>query len=108
MIKLDCTMTELDSFYIQILKVGLIILRQAYNSGSNEWTNAEFELLHNIPTLIGETNKARHRYFWEKERVHYINWVNEKGSQEAKSRMSIYYSPIWKEMEPLVAQLLGS
>lgn len=99
-------MTQLELLYAQILEVGLLVLRQAVESGNQDWINAEFELLHNVPGLIGEDNKERHRYFWHKERVRYINWASGQGREKARSRMLTYYSPIWDEMEPLVEQLL--
>jgi hypothetical protein len=63
-------------------------------------------LLHNVPTLIGETNKERHQYFWHKERRRYMDWASAPGRDQAKSRMMTYYQPIWDEMEPLMTQLL--
>jgi hypothetical protein len=99
-------MTKLEALYAEMLGVGFLVLRQAVESGSRDWINAEFELLHNVPTLIGEENKERHRYFWSKERARYIDWVSGSGRDEARSRMLTYYDPIWREMEPLLEQFL--
>ena len=99
-------MTQLDQLYAQTLEVGFLVLRQAVDSGNPDWINAEFELLHNVPGLIGEDNKERHRYFWHKERARYIDWTSEDGREQARSRMLTYYRPIWDEMEPLVKQIL--
>lgn len=99
-------MRQLDLLYAQTLDVGFSVLRQAAESGNREWVNAELELLHNIPSLIGEGNKTRHRYFWDMERTRYIEWVSGPGREEARSRMRTFYEPIWDEMEPLVHQLL--
>jgi len=74
-------------------------MRQAAESRNRDWLDAEFEMLHNVPSLINESNLERHRYFWSKERTHYIEWVSAPGRQEAKSRMLTYYKPIWDEME---------
>jgi hypothetical protein len=98
--------TPIDSLYAQILQAGFLVLRQAFESGIQDWINAELELLRNVPSLIGETNTARHRYFWYKERKRYLDWVSESGRDQAKSRMMTYYLPIWDEMEPLMTQLL--
>ena len=100
-------MRELDPFYTHLLKVGFVVMRQAAESANREWLGAEFELLHNVPSLIGETNIERHRYFWIGERVHYIQWASSPGQDLAKSRMMMYYKPIWDEMEPVVNRLLG-
>jgi hypothetical protein len=99
-------MTRLESLYAEMLGVGLLVLRQAVESGNRDWINAEFELLHNVPSLIGEDNKERHRYFWFKERARYVDWVGVPGRDEARSRMRTYYEPIWSEMEPVVTQFL--
>ena len=99
-------MTQLELLYAQTLQVGFLVLRQAVESGNQDGINAELELLHNVPTLLGEGNKERHRYFWYKERARYIDWVSGPGRDKARSRMRTYYEPIWNEMEPLVTQFL--
>ena len=100
-------MNELDRLYARFLTVGFVILRQAVESNDREWIEAELELLHNIPSLIGENKVARHRYFWSQERPNYIQWVSEPGREKAQSRMLTYYKPHWEEMEPLILQLAG-
>jgi hypothetical protein len=99
-------MTQLELLYAEMLGVGFLVLRQAVESGNRDWINAELELLHNVPSLIGEENKERHRYFWYKERARYVDWISGPGRDEARSRMLTYYDPIWTEMAPLVEQLL--
>jgi hypothetical protein len=99
------TVTQLDLLYAQTLQVGFIVLKQAFESGAREWIDAELELLHNVPSLIGESNKRRHRYFWDKERTRYIEWVSAPGRDEARSRMRTYYEPIWNEMKPDIETL---
>jgi hypothetical protein len=100
-------MRDLDSYYTHLLTVAFVVMRQAAESGDHEWLEAEFELLHNVPSLIGEANAERHRYFWYQERTHYIQWASTASRENAKSRMLTYYQPIWAEMEPIVARLLG-
>ena len=65
------------------------------------------EMLHNVPSLLGEENVERHRYYWFSERQHFIDWVSASGRDEAKSRMRTFYEPIWREMEPLVCDLIA-
>jgi hypothetical protein len=98
--------TQFDLSYAQTLQVGFIVLKQAFESGACDWIDAELELLHNVPSLIGESNKERHRYFWHRERTRYIDWVSGPGRDEARSRMRTYYEPIWNQMKPLVDTLL--
>jgi hypothetical protein len=97
-------MAKLDLLYAHLLAVGFVVMRQAAESKNRDWLEAEFELLHNVPSLIGETNPERHWYFWSQERNHYIEWASAPGREQAKSRMLTYYKPTWDEMEPLVAQ----
>ena len=68
-------LTELDQVYIELLQVGFIVLRQAVDSGNNDWVNAEVEMLHNIPSLVGEKNSHRHQHYWNAERPQYIKWI---------------------------------
>ena len=95
-------MKELDDLYRQFLIVGFIVLRQAADTHDLEWINAELELLHNVPSLIGESNSKRHEYFWNCERTAYIKWASASGKEQPKSRMRTYYEPIWRKMESLI------
>ena len=96
----------LNVLYGQLLHLGFVVLRQAVHSGDNEWVRAEIDLLHNLPSLIGESNIERHRYFWFVERDLYVKWVSAPGRDEPRSRMRTYYEPIWLEMEPVLLRML--
>jgi len=100
-------MNELDRLYAELLRVGLVVLRQANDSGDHEWVRAEVDLLHNLPGLLDETNPERHRHFWHEERQQYIDWLSAHGSAEAASRMRTYYEPIWAQLETLVEERFG-
>jgi hypothetical protein len=97
-------MDERDVLYARFLQLGFLVLDQAVESGCHDWIRAEIELLHNVPSLLQESNLERHRYFWDQERTHYIDWVLAHGPEEARSRMRTYYEPIWDELEPLITQ----
>jgi hypothetical protein len=101
-------MNALNKLYTRLLQVGFIVLRQAIASDERAWVQAEVELLHNVPSLIGEANTKRHEYFWFAERAHYLDWISAHGSPEAKSRKQTYYEPVWREMEPLVMELVAA
>lgn len=98
-------MSELDKLYCFFLKAGFVVLRQAADAGDAVWVAMEVELLHNVPSLIGETNLLRHEYFWQVERTTYLEWVNAPGRDLQRSRMATYYEPIWKEMGDCMAAL---
>lgn len=97
-------MNERDHVYAQILQFGFVVLNQALESGDSEWVRAEVEMLHNIPSLIGDDGVERHLYFWNEERRHYIDWVESQGSVEARSRMRTYYEPLWSKLESLTPE----
>jgi hypothetical protein len=93
---------ELDFLYAQFLEAGFIELRMALNSKDWEWIEAVYEVLHNVPSLIGETNVKRHEYFLRGETIIFTEWASAPGREETHSRMLTYYKPIWDKMEPLV------
>lgn len=105
-------MTELDDHYKMLLSAGFIVLREALDSGIADWANAEIEMLHNVPSLIGEPNVLRHRYYWEKERTTYVERINGSGNERAQSRMAVFYVPLWepigKEIESLTNRKVGA
>jgi hypothetical protein len=98
-------LNALDPLYRELLKLGFMVLRQAAEADDAAWIAAEIELLHNVPSLIGEANPKRHEYFWQQERMAYLEWVNAPGRELQRSRMATYYEPIWKEMEGIVSVL---
>lgn len=98
-------METLSELYRQFLQVGLLTLREAIGSGDRRWADAEIELLHNVPSLLCESNVERHRYYWFGERQHYLDWLAASDNRDAQSRMATYYQPIWREMEPALAEM---
>jgi len=99
-------MSDLDAIYSRLLTVGFVVLRQAVDAKDDDWINAELELLHNVPSLIGESNTKRHQHFWFEERSHYIEWVSAASNKAAESRMRTFYEPIWDELEQVVLPLV--
>jgi hypothetical protein len=95
-------MVPLDRLYARMLQLGFLVIRQAIESGDGDWVQAEIELLHNVPSLLGEENSERHRYFWEQDRDLYRERISQHGSDAADSRMRTFYEPVWNEMEPLI------
>jgi hypothetical protein len=96
-------MTELDKLYIRFLSRGFIMLKLAVDENVYAWIHAETELLHNIPSLIFESNRLRHLYFWEQERMAYIEWAVGQ-DDEMQDRIRCLYQSVWDEMEPTMAQ----
>ncbi|HEY3393495.1 MAG TPA: hypothetical protein VGK58_12365 [Lacipirellulaceae bacterium] len=100
-------MTELNPFYNKLLSFGLIALREAVRCGDLEWAEAEIELLHNIPSLLEESNPERHRYFWCTERDAYIKWVEFCDREKVKRRLRLYYEPLWDGMKAIMLESLS-
>lgn len=84
-----------------LLNVGFIVLREALKSGNINWVDAEIEMLHNVPSLIGEENIRRHEYYWEKERVAYIERISKviTVNKNALSLMNTFYKPTWEQIQ---------
>ena len=101
-------MDELNALYRRLLQFGLLSLRQAIYAGNLDWAKLEVEMLHNLPTLIGEANTERHRCYWFIERDIYVQRILALAGSEPASRMRTYYEPIWDEMEPLLSGLFQS
>jgi hypothetical protein len=100
-------MDAINGFYLQLLHLGFIVLRQAIDAKDWEWADRERQFLHNIPSLINESNTKRHECFWIQERAMYIEWANHRGG-EPLSRMLTYYEPTLREMEPVMQEFLSS
>ncbi|WP_298867136.1 hypothetical protein [uncultured Gimesia sp.] len=83
-------MDELQRLYVQLLHNGLLEIRTAFGLDEKEWLEAEIDFLHNIPSLLNETNIHRHRYFWEKERPYYLERIEELHLDEEARMMSVY------------------
>ena len=65
-------MTERDAIYVQILHHGLLRIRDSAALGHLQYCAIESEHLHNIPSLVGETNEKRHEHYFDKERNYYL------------------------------------
>jgi hypothetical protein len=98
---------RLDTLYGKLLGFGLVSIREALRAKDYERAEAEVEYLHNVPTLLGEPNLERHRYFWFTEREAYIQWAKQRGSERAQTIMRMYYEPVWLEMWSILEELVS-
>lgn len=97
-------MGELQSLYLEMLHVGFLCLQRSLEERDLGWLTVELELLHNVPRLIGDHRVEGHRYFWFGERTYYLERVVESGRDDLKRRVSVFYDPVWKQMEPLLLE----
>lgn len=98
-------MTERDAIYVQILHHGLLRIRDSAALGHLQYCAVESEHLHNIPSLIGETNEERHSYYFCQERAHYLEAVDRSlpGLDFTLSRYSELWTRLHELNEPNVA-----
>ena len=61
--------------YADILHHGFQMLGDAHNLKLPNWLQVELEHLHNIPSLLFESNLLRHQYYFNSERLHYLSQV---------------------------------
>jgi len=92
-------MTERDAIYVQILQHGLLRIRDSAALGHLQYCAAESEHLHNIPSLIGESNEHRHVYYFSQERAHYLEHVDRSipGLDFTLRR----YEELWAQLQQL-------
>ena len=69
-------MTPRDQAYLDILGFGLLRIREAAGQGLIAYCAIESEHLHNIPSLVGESNELRHKYYFEQERDYYLQRID--------------------------------
>ena len=92
-------MTERGAIYVQILHHGLLRIRDSAALGHLQYCAVESEHLHNIPSLIAETNEKRHLYYFCQERTHYLEHVDQTlpGLDFTLSR----YTELWARLSKL-------
>lgn len=84
-----------DRAYLDILHYGLVLLRNFARGGRLEFAPIEAEHLHEIPTLIGETNERLHEYYLTGIRGLYLQQLRALG-EEYLEQVSIWYSSPWR------------
>jgi hypothetical protein len=82
--------------YLDLLQHGLVLVRNFAYGGQLELCRIEADHLHNVPTLLGETNEHRHVYYIVQERGLYLERLRELGATEYLKRVSIWYAEPWR------------
>jgi hypothetical protein len=67
------TLQTRQQAYATLLHHGLIAIRSFAWDGRVKLCEIEADHLHNIPSLLEESNEARHRYYLEAERTSYLD-----------------------------------
>jgi hypothetical protein len=97
---LSAGMRTRDEVYLDILKWGLLHIRNAGCSGDARTCEIESDHLHNLPSLIGERNELRHRYYFDDERALYLERITAQDSTavELASFTMARYRELWAEL----------
>jgi hypothetical protein len=93
---------QLDQLYITILHRGLISIRNASRNGDLELCKAESEYLHEIPSLIGETNVLRHIYQATIVRPEFIQWAKKNCREDVDEFIKIWFASEWKQIDVIL------
>ena len=88
-----------DAAYLEILKHGLIAIRNAAAAGNVTRCQAEAEHLHNIPALIGFTDASAHRYYLGVARTMFLEWVLAQKDGALMRHVHSVYLPFWQVLE---------
>lgn len=99
-------MTERDLIYVEILRFGLISLRNHAVPGGFDYCAIEAEHLHEVPSLIGEVNEGRHEYYLRGHRQYYLERIDQ--SEESLGFVLRRYHELWPELEAIHAKMIGS
>ena len=92
-------MGERDQVYLQILSFGLLCLREAAIVGNLKQVAVEADHLHNLPSLIGESNVLRHAHYLDHERMLYPERVDRS---VPRVDFTIHrYTELWQELQEL-------
>lgn len=96
-----------EQAYLHLLKWGLLYLRDAAFDGRVDICQVESDHLHNIPTLLDETNEHRHVYYIECERGLYLERLRTLGAVEYLQMTTGRYGESWIALASVVGLQLS-
>jgi uncharacterized protein (TIGR02996 family) len=84
-----------EEAYLDILHRGLVMVRNHAHADQMQLCQIEADHLHNIPTLLGESNERRHVFYLTAERGYYLERLQKLGATEYMDQATIWYSEPW-------------
>ena len=90
--------------YRTILGFGLLAIRAAACRSDAELCEIEADHLHNIPSLLDETNEARHIYYAQAEREMYLDRVRGRADRNYLSSTVDRYEAPWAVLTALAGR----
>ena len=92
--------------YAEILRWGLLAIREAAYAGKTKLCEIEADHIHNLPDLLNEPNEARHHCYIGQERSYYLDRLKELGDQEYLAERTRFYGEPWKVLAALAVDEL--
>lgn len=86
---------EVCEILTRILQTGLLRIRALGWSGLAEQSALEADHIHNLPSLLADFSPERLAYYWDVERVSYLQQIPED-EREA-------WAPLWTSLQPYAA-----
>lgn len=93
-----------DRAYLALLHHGLVLMRNFASPGPTELSRIEAEHLHELPTLVGDTNEARHRYYLEATRDLYLAELRKENATEYLEQVEILFLGPWQTLMAYAAE----
>ncbi len=87
--------TPRDQAYRDILERGLVAIRNAAQGGLTALCAIEADHIHNIPSLLDETNESRHHYYITAERTGYLEQLKRLDAHQYLEQQLIWYWEPW-------------
>ena len=81
--------------YLDLLAHGLVAVRNLAYGDRSELCGVEADHLHNIPSLLDETNENRHVYYIAKERGLYLDRLRQMGADNHLTQMMAWNNQAW-------------
>lgn len=93
--------------YAEILRWGLLAIREAAYAGKTKLCEIEADHIHNLPDLLNEANEARHHCYIGQERSYYVDRLKELGDEEYLAERTRFYGEPWKVLAALAVDEQG-
>jgi len=81
--------------YLEILKWGLLAIREAAFTGKTKLCEIEADHIHNLPSLLNDANEKRHHCYIVPERKYYLEQLERYGEVEYLEKQMRSYKEPW-------------
>jgi len=95
------TMQSRNQAYAAILHSGVLAIRENARVGKTKLCEIEADHLHNLPSLLDESNELRHHYYFSQERRNYLTRLEQLADHEYTDDRQRAYDKPWKVLAAL-------